>query len=218
MIRLAVVLLGLAMWGGAARLAAQESGFPMAGEPMLRPGDRVHLQLWRNTELSGVMLVSEDGTLQHPLYSEVQVVGVPLDTVRARLRSFLTRFEASPLFVFIPEFLVYVGGEVRDQNQHFFPAISVGQAITRAGGSTTPSPRYRVRLLRAGREWRENLDDESAAAILQEPILSGDQILVEERPTFARRYLSPALQVIQTASSIVSTVLFLYAVFNTSDK
>ena len=216
MIRL-TVLLAVMLCAGVAKLTAQESGFPMATEPTLRPGDRVHMQVWRNTELSGPVLVDKDGSLQHPIYQQVHVAGVPLDTVEARLRSFLTRFEANPVFEFVPEFLVYVGGAVRDQNQHFLPAISVGQAITRAGGSTTPSPRYRVRLLRGGLEWRENLHDERAAAILQQPILSGDQILVEERPTFARRYLSPAIQVIQTTSSIVSTVLFLYAVFNSNE-
>lgn len=217
MIRL-TVLLPVLLLAGVAKLTAQESGFPMATEPVLRPGDRVHMHVWRNTELTGIVLVDKDGALQHPVYGQVHVAGVPLDTVEARLRGFLARYEASPMFTFVPEFLVYVGGSVRDQNQHFVPAISVGQAITRAGGSTTPSPRYRVRLLRAGHEWRENLDDERAAAILQQPILSGDQILVEERPTFGRRYLSPALQVIQTTSSIVSTVLFLYAVFNSNDS
>jgi protein involved in polysaccharide export with SLBB domain len=196
------------------RGAAQESPLPTAAEPMLRPGDRIQVQVWRNLELTGTFLVAEDGTVQHPLYSQVQVADVPVTTARERLRTFLTRFEASPLFVFVPEFQVYVGGAVRDQNQHFFPAISIAQAITRAGGSTTPTPRYRVRLIRGGREWRVNLDAADAVTILQQPIVSGDQILVEERPTFARRYLSPTLQVIQTVTSLVSTYVFFNAIFN----
>jgi protein involved in polysaccharide export with SLBB domain len=195
-------------------VAAQEAGFPASSEPMLRPGDRIQLQVWRNAELSGAFLVSEDGTVQHPLYSQVQVAGVPLETARERLRTFLSRFESTPQFVFVPEFLVYVGGAVRDQNQQFFPEISVGQAITRAGGSTTPSPRFRVRVIREGAEWRENLDGSGAAAILRLPVHSGDQILVEERPTFARRYLTPSLQVIQTVTSLVSTYVFFTAIFD----
>lgn len=193
---------------------AQEPGFPVAGEPVLHPGDRVQVQVWRNAELTGAFLVSEDGTLQHPLFSQVQVAGLPLATVRERLRTFLAGFEANPRFVFVPEFQVYVGGVVRAPSEYFFPEISVGQAITRAGGSVTPSPRFRVRLIRAGREWREDLDSPQAATILQQPIVSGDQILVEERPTFARRYLSPALQVVSTVTSLVSTYLLFNAVFN----
>jgi protein involved in polysaccharide export with SLBB domain len=208
------LLLALLLAVGSTAGAAQESGFNTGGEPVLRPGDRVQVQVWRNTELSGTFLVSEDGSLQHPLYSQVQVAGVPEATARERVRTFLTRFEGTPSFVLVPEFRVYVGGAVRDQNQHYFPEISIGQAIVRAGGSTTPTPRHRVRLIREGREWLVNLDAPEAAALLQQPIMSGDQILVEERPTFARRYLNPTLQVIQTVTSLVSTYLFFTAVFN----
>jgi hypothetical protein len=71
-----------------------------------------------------------------------------------------------------------------------------------------------VRLIRAGRERRVNLDSSEATEILQQPIVSGDQILVEERPTFARSYLNPTLQVIQTVTSLVSTYVFFNAIFN----
>jgi protein involved in polysaccharide export with SLBB domain len=207
-------LLALLLAVGSAASAAQESGIPAPAEPALRPGDRVQIQVWRNLELTGIYLVAEDGTLQHPLYSQVQVAGVPLETVRERLRTFLTRFEATPNFVFVPEFRVYVGGAVRDQNQQYLPEMSIGEAIVRAGGSTTPTPRFRVRLIRGGRDWRANLDSPEAAALLQQRIVSGDQILVEERPTFARRYLTPTLQVIQTVTSLVSTYVFFNAIFN----
>jgi protein involved in polysaccharide export with SLBB domain len=208
------LLLALLLAVGSTTGAAQESGFMTGAEPVLRPGDRVQVQVWRNPELSGTFLVSEDGSLQHPLYSQVQVAGVPEATARERVRTFLARFEGTPSFVFIPEFRVYVGGAVRDQNQHFFPEMSVGQAIVRAGGSTTPTSRHRVRLIRDGRDWRVNLNAPEAAALLQQPIMSGDQILVEESPTFARRYLNPTLQVIQTVTSLVSTYVFFDAIFN----
>ena len=207
------LLFTLLLATGATIVSAQDLPLPAAAEGVLRPGDRVQIQVWRNSELTGTFLVAEDGSLQHPVYGQVQVAGVPIATARERVRSFLTRFEASPMFVFIPEFRVYVGGAVRDQNQQFYPQISIGQAITRAGGSTTPTPRYRVRLIRAGRDRRVNLDSSEATQILQEPIVSGDQILVEERPTFARRYLNPTLQVIQTVTSLVSTYVFFNAIF-----
>lgn len=205
------ILFALSLAGTA---AAQDPGFPLAGDPVVRPGDRVSVQVWRNAELTGTFLVGDDGTPQHPVYGQVQLGNVPVPAARERIRTFLTRFEANPLFVLVPEFPVYVGGAVRDQNQHFFPQISIGQAITRAGGSTTPSPRYRVRLIRGGREWRADLDAPDATTLLQQPIVSGDQILVEERPTFARRYLSPTLQVLQTVTSLVSTYVLFNAVFN----
>ena len=58
----------------------------------LQPGDRFELSVWRNPELSGTIAIADDGVVIHPLYSEVQVVRVPLSTARERLHTFLQRF------------------------------------------------------------------------------------------------------------------------------
>jgi hypothetical protein len=44
-------------------------------------------------------------------------------------------------------------------------------------------------------------------------IQSGDQIIVEERPTFSRNYLNPALSALQTVAGIVGTVLLFRGFF-----
>lgn len=210
-----LLLLALVLSLGDASALAQAA--PSASGPTLQPGDRMILEVYRKPELSGTFLVAQDGALMHPLFSQVQVSGVPIPTVRERLDQYLRRFEADPQFVVGPEYRVFVGGVVRDQNQFHLPEVSIAQAIVRAGGSTAPNRRHRVRLIRGGQHTLVGLTDEEAAAFLQQPIRSGDQIIVEERPSFSRTYLDPALRVLQTVGSILSTYIILTTVLDSGD-
>ena len=184
---------------------------------IIQPGDRVNIVVWRNAELSGTYTVGQDSALVHPLYGAVRVAGLPPSVAQERVRDFLTRFEVDPKVTFTPEYRVFVGGEVRNPNQHFFPEMTLGQAIVQAGGSTTPNRTQRVRFIRGGEHTVVNLDDDRIAALLQEPIRSGDQVIVEERPTFTRTYVRPALQVIQTAASLITTFVLITSVLDSDD-
>jgi protein involved in polysaccharide export with SLBB domain len=118
----------------------------------------------------------------------------------------------------MPLHRVYVGGNVRIQGEYFFADMSIGQAIINAGGSTTPDRRYRVRLIRDEVHTLTSLDGESETALLQTRIQSGDQVLIEERPTFSRNYLNPALQVIQTVTALVATYVYFDTIFGTDSN
>lgn len=181
--------------------------------PVVQPGDRVELLVWQNPDLSGTFTVAMDSSLQHPLYSEVKVAGVPIPVARDRMDVFLRRLQTNPRFSLDPLYRVYVGGAVRDQNQHYLAPITVGQAISQAGGSTAPNRTHRVRLVREGNHTVVNLNDSEAAELLQLPIRSGDQIVVEDRPSFNRTYLQPGLQALQVVGSLISTFVLLDAVF-----
>lgn len=210
------LLIALALCLVPAALAAQD-GAPETPPATLRPGDRAAIQVWRNQELSTTLTVGEDSAFVHPIYGAVKVGGLPLPEARERVRQFLTRFEGEPRFTMLPEFRVYVGGAVRDPNQHYMPQLSVGEAITRVGGSTASDRRHRVRLVRGGRQYVENLNGAGIAALLQTPIRSGDQIIVEERATFTRTYVGPALQILQAIGSIVTTYVLIDQVIGSDD-
>ena len=89
--RTSILLLSLLLVGGS--LAAQS--MPMAeverAGPILRPGDALRVTVLRHPELSGEFSVTADGTLLHPLYRELHVVGVPMSEVDAMVRAVLTR-------------------------------------------------------------------------------------------------------------------------------
>ncbi len=208
---LVAFMLSLGDASGQAQTAASDPG------SVLQPGDRMNLEVYRKPEFSGTFLVSQDGTLMHPLFRGVQVAGLPIPTVRERVDQYLRRYEADPQFIIGPEYRVFVGGVVRDQNQFHLPEVSVAQAIVRAGGSTAPNRRFRVRLIRGGEHTLVGLTDPRSAAFLQQPIRSGDQIIVEERPSFSRTYLDPALRVLQTVGSILSTYIILTTVLDSGD-
>lgn len=211
-----LLLIALALPLLPATSAAQDDG-PPTPPAVLRPGDRAVIQVWRNAEMSGTLVVGEDSAFVHPIYGAVKVGGVPLSVAEERVRQFLTGYEANPRFTLLPEFRVYVGGAVRDPNQHYMPQLSVGEAITRVGGSTAPTRTHRVRLVRDGRQSVENLNGRGIAALLQEPIRSGDQIIVEERPTFTRTYVGPALQILQAIGSIITTYVLIDQVIGSND-
>lgn len=197
-------------------LLSAQNGASFSG-PMLRPGDRVTVEVYRNREISGTFTVAPDSTLLHPLFGEVKVAGVPIPVAEQRMITLLHRFEVDPKLAFGPEYRVFVGGLVREQNQFYLPETSVAQAISRAGGSTAPDRRYRLRFVRDGVQTVVSMADPRATAILQQPIRSGDQIVIEERPSFTRAYLEPALRVIQTVGSVLSTYVILQTIIGKDD-
>jgi protein involved in polysaccharide export with SLBB domain len=201
---LLIVLAAGPAWGQSSQMAS--------ASPVIMPGDRLEIVIWRNPELSGMYTVAADGTLLHPLLRDLRVAEMPVPEARSRMEAFLREFDAEPAFTFQPHYRVYVGGAVR-QGQYHFPEMTVGQAITDAGGSTTPNRNLRVRLIREGRDVVSNLDGNSEINLLQTTIQSGDQILLEERPSFYRNVLGPTLQVVQTVTTLVATYVYLDAIF-----
>ncbi|MFL5541158.1 MAG: polysaccharide biosynthesis/export family protein, partial [Longimicrobiaceae bacterium] len=124
---LLAALLALAHPGRAAAQAADSA--------YLRPGDLVRLTVFRQPELSGDFPVSAEGTLQHPLLTDVRVVGVTRAAIRERLREALSRYVRDPSFVFDFLYRVAVTGEVRLPNLfNLSPETTLGQAVAAAGG------------------------------------------------------------------------------------
>ncbi|HLE56049.1 MAG TPA: polysaccharide biosynthesis/export family protein, partial [Rhodothermia bacterium] len=95
MIRALEYLLAAGLLVGGAAAQAQSAGGPQA----LNPGDQIRIMVWRNPELSGDFTVAANGTVNHPLYREVQVTGISMSAVEDRLRTFLARYTTNPQFV-----------------------------------------------------------------------------------------------------------------------
>src|SRR3954468_7477285 len=130
MIRLLVSLLSLCLLTETEAVTAQAPPPATATAVALNPGDVVRITVWRKPELSGDFVVAVDGTLSHPLYRDVRVIGVPMAAVEIRAREFLTNLEANPQFVVEPLIRVAVGGEVRLPNLYTLrPEPSLAQAV-----------------------------------------------------------------------------------------
>jgi polysaccharide export outer membrane protein len=169
----------------------------------LQPGDIVQVTVWQRDELSGEFTVAPDGSLNHPLYRQVRVTGVPATQIEDQLRSFLTAYEANPQVVVQPFYKVTVAGSVmRPDIYNLPPGTTVSQAVTQAGGVTEEGKRDDVRLYRNTNETRLDLTEPEAIGML---VQSGDQILVRDKSSgmSLRSVILPILQIGLTITNIV---------------
>lgn len=174
---------------------------------LLRAGDAVRITVWRKPELSGEFLVAADGSLTHPLYRTVQVMGVPLTTIEQRVQTFLARFEENPQFVVEPLLRVAVGGEVARPNLYNLrPETSIAQAVALAGGANERGRADQVHLFRDGtRQVLDLTNPESNAGRM--PVRSGDEIVVARRRAVFREVVAPVMTVIGAVAAITNVVL-----------
>ncbi|MFL5383550.1 MAG: polysaccharide biosynthesis/export family protein [Longimicrobiaceae bacterium] len=201
--RLLLFLAALLALAHPARAAAQA-----ADSAYLRPGDLVRLAVFRQPELSGDFPVSAEGTLQHPLLSEVRVVGATRAVIRERLREALTRYVRDPSFVFDYLYRVAVIGEVRLPNLFSLsPETTLGQAVAAAGGVTENGRLERVHLVRDGRDQVVNLQSPDPAVAAMR-VHSGDQIRVSRRTNVLRDYVGPMASVVAAVAAVINVVGF----------
>jgi len=198
--RLVAVLL-LVPLGSASAQRLVRSG----GDPALRPGDVLRINVWRHPELSGDFVVAPDSTLVDPVYQVVKVAGAPLPVVRERLRAVLSTYEQGVPFVLAPVFPVTVAGEVRQPNLYRLPeGTTFAQAIAQAGGPTELGRLDKVRVIRRDSTTVINLGS-GYSKYERLAIASGDQILVERRPSF--NFLRDALYPLASLTAAVAAVL-----------
>lgn len=200
-----VLLIGsMAMAAVAAPVAAQGSMAARDTNVVLQPGDMVKVTVWRNPEMSGDFVVGVNGALRQPLYQEVPIAGIPLDEVEARLTKFLTKYEQNPQLVVEPLFQVTVGGQVRTPNLYPLPrTTTISQAIALAGGVTPDGKLSKVKLYRGGREYQVDLTDPSGRWA-NEPIQSGDQLIVDKKGNFFTQFFLPLVSVAGAVASIIN--------------
>ena len=175
-----LLLAGAAPAAGAQTVGAEPVSRQAApgDSAVIQPGDLVRITVWRNTELSGEIVVAPDGSLQHPLYREVRIGGLTRSDAEARVREVLLRYENAPQFVVEPLARVSVMGEVRSPNLYSMQlATTVAQAVALAGGTTDRSSGKAV-LVREGRRQKIDLRraEKGAAAVV---VQSRDEIIVE---------------------------------------
>jgi protein involved in polysaccharide export with SLBB domain len=175
-------------------------------EPSLSPGDVLKITVWRALEFSGEFPVSPDGTLAHPLYQGVRVVGLPISGVKARLREFLRAYEQDPHLVVEPLFPVAVAGDVRTPGLYTLArGTTIAQAIARAGGPTERGRLDRVRLVRRGRESTLDLVSQESAYGAS-AIVSGDQLFIGRRSDFnvVRDVLGPLASLTAAVAAVIA--------------
>ncbi|HEU4881385.1 MAG TPA: polysaccharide biosynthesis/export family protein [Longimicrobium sp.] len=190
-------------------LCAAPAAVPAAAQDTttaVRPADVIRLSVWRQPEFTGEFPIAPDGTILHPLLSEVRVVGRTREQVRAQLREVLLRYENDPQFVFDYLYRVGVTGEVRLPNLYTLPPeTTIAQAVAAAGGAAEFGRLEQVRLMRGGRENILDLRNPSPE-VAEMRIRSGDQIRLTRRGAGWRDYVGLGASLVAAVASVVGAL------------
>lgn len=204
MISIRLTLSLVALFSVAASVGAQT---PATGDPIgqtLSPGDELRIIVYKDADLTCDCLVAANGTVIHPLYREVAVVGVPLLVVEERIRTFLSKYKQVPQFVIQPLVKIVVRGEVRSPNIYSVPPeTTLAQAVQLAGGATEFGRLDRIVVIRDRQEIKIDLSRPDAdTALLQ--IRSNDQIVIGRKRQPFLQYIAPVTSSIGVILTIVS--------------
>lgn len=181
------------------------TGAPQVMNEVLRPGDVLRIQVWRQPEFSGDFTIGPDGVLVHPLYQNVQVGGLRLEEARGRLAEFIATFASNAQFVVEPLYPVTVAGEVRQPNLYHVPrGTTMAQAIAQAGGPTDRGRLDRIVLQRGDSAMTISLTGEYSR-YGSVPVNSGDQLFVARRPDF--RIIRDVFQPVTTIAILVLNIV-----------
>lgn len=179
--RLLLALLVLAP----AALAAQASLPALGSSFTLRPGDKLVLQVLRDTTLSGEFPVDEQGRAVLPLVGSRVVTQTPWPALRDSLLAQIGAQLADGGLRLTPLRRVYVLGFVQKPGAYYAdPTVPIAGALAMAGGASPEGNLSRIRVVRDGAVLlnRVSVDDARILADLR----SGDQIFVDRRGWFDR--------------------------------
>ncbi len=178
----------------------------MPENQVLRPGDVVQVQVWRQPDYSGDFTVGAEGNLLHPLYQDVQVEGLTVAEARTQIARVLGGYIQGARVVVEPLFRVSVGGEVRQPGVYpMLRGTTVADAVATAGGPTQMAKLNEVWLLRAGNQYLLKLEPDQLVTFGGLPVVSGDQILLERQSDFSiwRDVVGP----VATLAALTLTIL-----------
>jgi len=120
---------------------------------ILGPADVIHINVWKNTDVSETVTVEPDGFVALPLVGALRVSGQTAEEVEklisSRLATYIMNPQVTVSIVDIRSRQVYILGQVSKPGS--FPLIApvhVLQLIAQAGGLTTYANRKNIVVLR----------------------------------------------------------------------
>ncbi|HEV2703518.1 MAG TPA: polysaccharide biosynthesis/export family protein [Steroidobacteraceae bacterium] len=130
----------------AANVAATATAAPTApthssGTYLVQPGDVLTVTVWKETDLTGDVLVRPDFGLSFPLVGDLDARGKTVDQLREEITTRLTRYIPSPVVTVAAKGVagnhIYVVGRVQKPGEYPMARdVDVMQALSLAGGAT----------------------------------------------------------------------------------
>jgi Periplasmic protein involved in polysaccharide export len=165
--------------------AAQTRDTAPPAPELLRPGDIIKLNVWREPEWSGEFTINENGIAVLPRLGEVHVTNMSADSLRRFLVDSLGRYLRNPSIEVTPLRTVQVLGAVQKPGLYPVPpSMTIGDVLAVAGGATSDGQPDRAVLRRDGKDLTMSLH--STTRLADTPVRTGDQIFVPQRSWAAR--------------------------------
>jgi polysaccharide export outer membrane protein len=155
------------------------------GEEIVQPGDMIRLKIWREPEMSGDIIVDEEGVATFPSLGPKRVSNTSGDSLKRMLLRSYSKYLRDPAVDISVLRRVTVLGAVRTPNvYHIAPTMTVADALAMAGGAAPEGKMDEVELRRRGGGAPVKLSRE--ARLADTPIRSGDELYVPQRSWLSR--------------------------------
>ena len=178
---------------------------------VMRPGDELNLQVYRDKELTGKYLIDSRGYVQIPGLGIIAVAGMSPAQATERLREqMIRRGTANPELAVYPLIRVSVLGEVVKPGLYSVdPGTSLIQLVTLVGGPTSQADLTHATVIREGRrvavDLRSALEGSATGRLV---LYSNDVLVVPRKNNFlSRENLGFALSSLSVALQIVSLAI-----------
>lgn len=141
--------------GGADAKVAVTQQVAQAPEYIVGEGDVLHINVWKETEISQSVVVRPDGNISLPLVNEIAVAGLTprqiQQLVTDKLKAVLTNPQVTVTVTEVRSKMVYITGEVTHPGAYSVASpLNVLQLIARAGGLNEWANRKNIYILRSG--------------------------------------------------------------------
>lgn len=168
---------------------ARAGDLEAASSYKLQPGDVLAVNVWKETDLQGEVLIRPDGAMSFPLAGELQAAGHTVAELTAMLDERIRKYVPDAVVTVSVKVTsgdrVYVIGKVNHPGD--FPLIrpiDVMQALSLAGGATPFADTNAIRILRRDGDHLSSItfrygDVEKGRKLAQNILLqSGDTVVV----------------------------------------
>jgi polysaccharide export outer membrane protein len=135
--------------------AAEKSSLIVTPDYTIGPEDVLEITVWRNADLSKVVVVRPDGRVSLPLIGDITAVGrtaVQLaEAIASKLKEFKENPQVSIMVKEVNSYSIYVLGEVSKPGKYPLKSkTTLIQAITLASGFTPAAARNKIVVFRFG--------------------------------------------------------------------
>jgi len=173
---------------------------------MLRPGDVIRLQIWREPDLSGEFVVDATGTVVFPRLGDVRVVERTPEELERTLLAEYRRYLVNPsIEITILRRVNVLGAVQRPGLYPVDPTVTIQDVLALAGGVSPIGDPNRIRVIRDGQVISTTVGENTR--IGDSPIRSGDQIMVPERRWISRNAGVVGAVITGTVSLIIALAL-----------